>query len=205
MICFPRFLTAAALCILATSAASTASADVKVYGGGGWQTPFDEDQRSRLGGAAALSAGVSAHFSERAAVFLEAGAAFNSGPELRFDPTFEVEDAKFRYIPLSFGIRTDLVQRDEIPLRLHLGAAWQTVIVRREDPLSGTETASAQGLALELMPEYQVNGWFVWARQRLLLLSNAQFTDFTDNEPASSGLEIGFGYRFRPAPPEGRS
>lgn len=179
-------------------------ADVQVYGGVGGLTAFDEDLRAQLGSAFTLDTGVSSHFSERASLFLEAAAAFNSGREIAFDPTFEMEETDYRHLSVTLGVRTDLVQRADVPLRVHLGAGWHTVFIRREEPGRPSETSPAQGLALELLPQYRMgDAWFLWARQRVLLLSDTRFdSTFQTIEPSGSWLEIGLGFRFRSASPE---
>lgn len=201
---FVRLLAGAVFCAVLSG---PASADVKVYGGIGGLTAFDEDLRAQLGSAFTVDAGVSSHFSERASLFLEGAAGFSSGREIPFDPTFETEETDYRQLSVTLGVRTDLVRRDDVPLRVHLGAGWHTVFIRREEPGQPSESSPAQGLALELLPEFRLgDAWFVWARQRVLLLSDTRFdSTFQTIEPSGSWLEIGLCYRFRSAPLEERS
>jgi hypothetical protein len=189
------------LALASPAAHGTAAASVDVEAGAGRFSAFESDHRSTYGAAPVVTLGLSARIGDGSArAFLEAAYLAGSGSELAPDPTFVPDDARYRLVPLSLGVRADLVSRaSRSPLRFFLGVAWQTVLTSFDGPFSASERTPTQGLLLEARPQARLgSSWSLWLCQRFSVLANARY-DGAQSELDYSGslLQIGLSRTIR--------
>ena len=188
-------LAALSIALLVSPAAVRAANMIEL--GGGVFTPFESDHRDVYGAAPVFAAGFSSRLGDRDTwFFVDVGYTRSSGQELTSDPTFELGDAEYQVVPVNLGVRTDVVKTPGHPVKLYLGAAWQTVFTRWEDPLLGSDRTPTFGVMFEVRPEFVVSDrWDVWVRQRISFQAGADYPSNLELNYSGSLLEAGFGWR----------
>lgn len=167
--------------------------------GGGLFVPFDKDQRTDFGSAAAftLGAAVGLH-EERTWAFLDVGFVRDSGDQLPADPTFDTDKTKYRVVPITFGVRTDFVKPTTANrVAFYGGVGWQSLLTRVEAPFGDTESTPTYGLIVELRPEIRITSrWSAWVRQRIGIIGDVEY-DITPREFSYAGSTLQAGLCWR--------
>ncbi len=192
---------AIAACLMLLFITPAAWAGARFELGGGYFLPFDEDHREAFGAGGGLQVGISASpVDSRAEIFLDVGYLQSTGQDFPEDPTFELDDSKYRLIPVAFGVRADLLQaRETQPLALLFGVSFHSIFTEWDSPFGEKESTPVAGVAVELRPEFALSDvWTVWVSQRLTLMGDASYRIRNgDIDFSMSALTAGVAFQFK--------
>gem|GEM_PF-1326952 len=162
---------------------------------GGIHTNLDSDHREIFGNASIFSLAYSAPLTPRDVhLIVEISYGSNSGNATwPADPSFELPESRYWFVPIVMGIRTNLVpERSRGPLGLYLGFGIVTLFTGFEGPLGVHDTATSLGAMAELRPQLNLNPHFaLWVRERINVATDASYTSGMDMNYSGAALQIG--------------
>jgi len=195
----PYLSTLALVFLFALPVGAEAAGRYVVSVGGGTSVPMQSELRDVFDKAKAASISFASRVpNRRASVFLEVGWEKADGNPFTPDATFEIDETTLTRVPLSTGLRVDLVpaeSRTSLMTQLGYGVHW--VFLNWDPPLGESETKSTFGGFVELRSSYAISKSVgAWVRPRVSLLFEADFDAQPDIDASTLIVDLGVSYAF---------
>jgi hypothetical protein len=186
-------LGAAVLCLAATNCRA-----LSLVASAGSFAPFESGQRSIFGVAPSAELGAAIPLDEGTArAFVDLNYVRDRGREAD-DPTFDTPDLRYTAVSVSIGLDGDLVTERDARFGMRCGFGWNTSLITFDGPDAHRESVPTFGAVLNLRPSLRFDGWSLWMKQRVRILSDATFQS-SDRTLNLSGSEVQLGFEWSPS------
>src|SRR5262249_18088610 len=132
----------------------------------------------------------------RVAVVLESGYSTAAGDEFEVDPTFDLPEARYWMVPVTFGIRARPGDESGRRASVDLGVAATTLLTWWRAPLGTRKFQPALGVQFEMQTELNWNPRFgTWLRSRIPIVSPTDYRAIDSLNLSALHLEMGISFR----------